>query len=82
MGSYVKQIPNDEAFWIGLVENNMRLGWEKCLVPFKNLTPQVAQALADKLDVRLEVADEGYIFTKADAWMQQKHESAQNQPVV
>ncbi len=77
MGTYVQQIPNDETFWISLVETNMRLGWEKCLVPLGNLKPEVAQTLADKLEVRLEVTDDGYIFTKLDVWIQPRRQVSQ-----
>jgi hypothetical protein len=80
MGSCVKQIPNDEAFWIGLVETNLRLGWEKCLVPLENLEPEAAQNLADRLEVRLEVTSDGYTFTKADTWIQPKREVNPYQP--
>ncbi len=69
MGTYVQQIPNDEAFWISLVETNLRLGWEKCLVPLGNLQPVVAQSLAHRLEVRLEAIDDGYIFTKEETWI-------------
>jgi hypothetical protein len=78
MGSHVKQIPNDESFWISLVETNMRLGWERCLVPPADMKPEVAKALADRLNVRLEVTDEGYVFTKMDMWIQRKRDVNQH----
>ena len=78
MGTYVEQIPNDEAFWIGLVKTNMRLGWEKCLVPLGNINPNVAKTLADSLDVRLEVTEEGYVFIKDELRIWPRKEVAQD----
>ena len=78
MGSYVKQIPNDEAFWTGLVETNLRLGWERCLVPLENLKPEVANALANRLNVKLEVTNDGYIFAKDEMWIRPKENSGQH----
>lgn len=72
MGSHVKQIPNDEAFWTSLVETNMRLGWEKCMVPLGNLNAEAAKILAGKLDVHLEITDGGYVFRKDEMWIRPK----------
>lgn len=78
MDSDVKQIPNDEAFWIGLVETNLRLGWEKCLVPRENLEAETATILADRLKVHLDVTDEGYIFRKDVMWFRPKPEAGRS----
>jgi hypothetical protein len=51
-----------EEFWIGLLEESVAAGGVKNEVPVLGFSFDTATALAEKLNVRLEIKSDSYVF--------------------
>jgi hypothetical protein len=51
-----------EEFWISVVEDSIASGSERNVVPVLGFSYDTATALAERLNVRLELASDKYVF--------------------
>jgi hypothetical protein len=58
-------IHESEDFWIGLVEESIELDWREAYVPRDRLPVNVAVALAERLNMELDIDVSEYVFYQA-----------------
>lgn len=58
-------IHENENFWIGLVEESIELDWSEAYVPRDRLPVNVAVALAERLNMELDIDVSEYVFYQA-----------------
>jgi hypothetical protein len=51
-----------QDFWIGLVEESIELDWSEAFVPLESLPVEVAVALAERLNLEIDVDVSEYVF--------------------
>ena len=54
-----------QDFWIGLVEESIELDWSEAYVPLASLPINVAMALAERLNMEIDIAASEYVFSQA-----------------
>ncbi|MES2624715.1 MAG: hypothetical protein V4628_05525 [Pseudomonadota bacterium] len=59
------EMQDSEDFWIGLVEESIELDWREAYVPVDRLPISVAMALAERLNLEVEVDASEYVFYQA-----------------
>ena len=58
----MNELQESEDFWIGLVEESIDLDWREAFVPIDCLSVDVALALAERLNLQLDIDVSEYIF--------------------
>ena len=54
---------SSEQFWIGIIEDSVALGWSFSAVPVAGISRDTAEAVAERLDLRLLVRGPDYVFS-------------------
>lgn len=53
---------HNEDFWIGLVEESIELDWREAFVPLESLHVEAAVALAERLNLEIDINVSEYVF--------------------
>lgn len=61
----MNEMCDSQDFWIDLVEESIELDWSKAYVPVDRLPVNVAMALAERLNMEIEIDATEYVFSQA-----------------
>ena len=54
---------SSEAFWIGVIEDSVALGWSYNTVPVTSFSRERADAVAERLNMTLLIRGTDYVFS-------------------